>query len=291
MNNNGNKKSNNVGVTNPNLDIFIYSHIPFRPVVTNPCYKILTCSHDAFPRTPLKLIRDYNYPESLSKDNLMWNEYSGIHALAYDPKIYLKDYVGFCHYRRYFYFMDNIFSMNTMFDNFDIVLGEPVYFHKVLNCKEDDYDVASQYGYYHNIKDLLLMADIIKEIHPDMSETVDKVLYENNYLYNSFMSIWKQEDFLDYADFCFPILFEVCKRRNCFTTEDWIKYVTEHRDEYNKPFNSYYSDPKIGGRVIGYLAERLCNIYLHHKWDNGYSLVDKAAVIPWSMIPESQYKV
>ena len=25
------------------------------------------------------------------------------------------------------------------------------------------------------------------------------------------MSIWKQEDFLDYADFCFPILFEVSR--------------------------------------------------------------------------------
>ena len=107
-------------VHNKNLDIFIYSHIPFRPCVTNPVYKILTCSHEDFPITKLQLYRDYNYEGTLSYDNLVWNEYSGIHALANDPKIKLKKYVGMNHYRRYFYWMDKVPEMDVMFENFDI---------------------------------------------------------------------------------------------------------------------------------------------------------------------------
>lgn len=283
---------------NKNLDIFIYSHIPFRPVVSNPVYKILTCSHENFPVTKLKLYRDYKYDDTLSDNNLMWNEYSGIHAMAYDPNIHLKKYVGMNHYRRYFYWLDNVPDMETMFENFDIVLGKPVYFHENMNCDEHDYDVMSQYGYWHNVRDLMKVEEIIKDLYPEMAKTVDKVFYENNYLFNSFMSIWRTDDFFEYADFAFDILETVCDEYNCHTTQEWIDYTKSHYDWYHKQFSEYYSNLDGGGgnsRVIGFLAERVCNVYLHHKWDSGHmkgnSFVDKAALIKWGMIPEEQWKV
>jgi hypothetical protein len=285
---------NNATAGRTDTDIYIYSHIPFRPVVSNPTYKILTCSHEAFPPTKLKIYRDYEYNGSLSDNNLVWNEYSGIHCIAYNDKMPMKEFVGFTHYRRQFYFLDNIFDMQTMFDNYDIVLGDPVYFHKVMRCDPNEYTVENQYGYYHNIRDLWLLRDIIKDMHPEMADTVDDVFENKNYLFNSFMSIWRMEDFLDYADFCFPVLFEFCKQRNCYTSDDWIKYCKDHAEEYQKPYLPYYSNLDGGGgnsRVVGFLAERLCNIYLHHKRSNGSSLVDKAAVIPWHMVPEEKYKV
>ena len=54
---------------NGNLDMFLYSHIPFKPIVTNPAYKVLTCSKDSFD-TELKVLRDYE-GENISDKNLM----------------------------------------------------------------------------------------------------------------------------------------------------------------------------------------------------------------------------
>ena len=92
---------------NENVDIFIYSHKPFKPLVDNPVYKILTNNHAEgkyFP-TELPIYRDYT-GDNISDKNLLYNEYSGFYWLYKNWK--LKDYTGMIHYRRYFKFLNDV---------------------------------------------------------------------------------------------------------------------------------------------------------------------------------------
>jgi hypothetical protein len=65
---------------NHNVDIFIYSHIPFRPVTNNHVFKVLTNSTNMplMFNTDLAIYRDYT-GDNISNSNLMFNEYSGFY--------------------------------------------------------------------------------------------------------------------------------------------------------------------------------------------------------------------
>ena len=82
-----NQKENN------NVDIFVYSHKPFTPIVKNHVYKVLTNSHAESKEfnTDLAIYRDYD-GDNISDKNLMFNEYSGFYWLWKNYP--LKDYVA-----------------------------------------------------------------------------------------------------------------------------------------------------------------------------------------------------
>ena len=107
-----------------------------------------------------------------------------------------------------------------------------------------------------NIKDL---DRIIKKTRPThVVETFYEVMYNNNKLSHYNMFIMKKEDFDKYCEWLFPILFEM---------------------EKNIEF-THYNDQ---GRVFGYMAERLFNVWLK---SNQKKLIFK----PIIRFTENQYK-
>jgi hypothetical protein len=255
-----------------NLDMFLYSHIPFKPIVSNPAYKILTCSKENFD-TSLPVLRDYT-GDNISDMNLMYNEYTGFYWIWKNYN--LKKYIGLNHYRRLYTWCDNIPNMDDMFSFFDIVLNKPVIFKDMVHEEHNNY---TYYSLWHNHEDFELLEEIINEKYPDYKDGFYK-MKNAGYLYNSSMFIMKKETFLDYCNFIFPLLEEFRKRRGFNTTEDAIKWVEERKDLYIKPDHPYY-DIKMQSRIIGYIAERALNAYLMNG-DN--SLEKRAAVIEWGMV-------
>ena len=59
---------------NCNVDIFIYSHIPFRPATKDHVYKVLTTSHEEASKfnTDLEIFRDYT-DKNIADKNIMYN--------------------------------------------------------------------------------------------------------------------------------------------------------------------------------------------------------------------------
>ena len=99
---------------NENVDIFIYSHVPFVPVVENPVYKILTNSHaptEEFNRYPfdvttsggtlccrnLPVFRDYT-GDNISEQNYFYIENTGTYWIW--KNVRNVKYKGQCQYRR-----------------------------------------------------------------------------------------------------------------------------------------------------------------------------------------------
>lgn len=273
---------------NHNVDIFIYSHIPFRPITNNHVFKVLTNCPDlpAVFNTDLAIYRDYT-GDNISGMNLMYNEYSGFYWIWKNYPI--KDYVGMNHYRRMYEMYDNLPNIDDIFKSGKkIILNKPITLtvHEGLPQAGTTMNNKDWYAYWHNVKDLELLGEIINDLYPEYMDGFESMC-NATYLYPSSMFIMDKQTFNTYCEYIFSILNEFRLRRGFWDAEDSVKYVEEHKDEYIKPHLVYY-DVKMQSRIIGYLAERALAAFLMHGGEN--SLEQNAEIFNWGMIAEETYK-
>ena len=229
-----------------NLNIFIGTQKTFTPAVKNDAYKIVVGNHEIENNSNLELIKCKN---DLELDDRFYSE---LYMLYYVSKnIELPKYVGFCHNRRYFSFLDNIPDMDKIFSEYDAVCAKP----KVMKTS-----VKQQYSTCHNIEDLYLVGGIICDKFPHLSKLWHNFINGNIFIpYNMF--IMKREDFKEYIDFVFSILDEYIK----IVGIDINKRIENNKDKYLKNF--YPNDTiEYQYRIGGYTAERLSNLFMMYKF-------------------------
>lgn len=171
------------------------------------------------------------------------------------------DYYGFMHYRRYFsfaqdlklntnYFGDALLHMNDsktlkrlnydeptmrrIIQGYDFIVPEKSSFVNGMTIREQYLD-----SWQHHGEDLACVLSIIHEKYPQFDTVANEYLdSKEGYFCNMF--IMKKSLFEDYSSWLFDILEEHERRRgNAIESYDIASY-----------------------RVSGYLAERLCGIYL-----------------------------
>ncbi|EHO62984.1 DUF4422 domain-containing protein [Dialister succinatiphilus] len=155
------------------------------------------------------------------------------------------DYIGLCHYRRYFAHNGIYTSPEKMkrlilkqedyvdiFKNYDIILPPK---HRIR-----DKTVKEQYAKSHNVRDLDEAIKIIIEKYPDYEDTVNSFFHQSEiYYYNMFAM--KKCYFDNYCSWIFDIL---------FTLEQTIDISS---------YDAHQS------RVYGFLAERLFNVWINQQ--------------------------
>ena len=279
---------------NRDVDIFIYSHIPFRPVTTDHTYKILTNSHlsPKYFNTDLEIIRDYT-GDNISDKNLLFNEYSGFYWLWKNYP--LKDYIGLNHYRRMYcddsknvLEFGNMPDINKIFETNRIILNKP--FKLIVASKTKPSYILNNkdwYALWHNIDDFNKMKEVVNEKYPQYMDGWEK-MEKAEYLYNSSLFTMNKECFLEYCEFIFDILNTYCDEMGFHSNDDCIKYVEERKDIYIHPERSPYNVTKQA-RIVGYLAERVLAAFLMHGGDN--SLETHSHIFNWAMVPKTMYEV
>ena len=176
------------------------------------------------------------------------------------------DYYGFMHYRRYFSFASEHFPTNY-FGDVEMQINDDATFERInfdeasIRSAIEGYDfvvpepgafvdgatMGRQYGIAEEqrAEDLRSVVEIIDERHPDFSAVTRRYL-ESTQGYFCNMFVMRRELFEGYCEWLFDILAEFDRRRD---------------------FSSYGSKSL---RVDGYLAERLCGIYLMWLSEQGY---------------------
>jgi hypothetical protein len=225
-----------------NIDIFIGTQKTFEPAVTNNVYKIIVGNHEIENKSNLELIQCKH--NSILDDTF----YSELYMLDYVANYYpLKKYVGFCHNRRYFSFLDNIPDMDEMFEKYDLITSKPTIYK--ISVKE-------QYGDFHNIEDLYIIGGIIADKYPDYCNMWHNFINGKIFIpYNMF--IMKSEDFREYVKFIFDILDSYLD----IVGTDIHKRIYDNIEHYIKDFypnNTIEYQYRIGG----YIAERLTNLFI-----------------------------
>jgi len=195
-----------------------------------------------------------NYQGDNSGDNISYKNanYSELTTIYWAWKN-LKDldYIGICHYRRYFLFNKFFkhqlklftYAANELFNlkgsikidkmllkNYDFILAEP------LNFGRSIYD---DYAYNHPIEDFDILGEVIKELNFEYFDSFQNLFYNTSDISPYNMFVTSKDNFDKYCNWLFPILFEVEKR------------IIISQDGYQV-------------RVLGFIGERLLNLYVYH---------------------------
>jgi hypothetical protein len=162
------------------------------------------------------------------------------------------DYIGFCHYRRYFLF--NNFFITHVLKRFNYNANQLSLFKRLLNLDEDLFknvdfilpepltlvrSIYDDYAFYHEKQDFDVLGEVIQDLCFDYSNSFTKLFYNTTQLSPYNMFITSKDKFDSYCNWLFPILFEVEKRIQ----------IKE---------NVYQA------RVLGFMGERLLNLYVYH---------------------------
>ena len=160
------------------------------------------------------------------------------------------DYIGLCHYRRYF----NFYTKGLRFQEYEIVSTDQI---KKLKLAIPDisqifksYDIVlprvkkyprtlfQDYSLWHNSEEMRCLEKVIKKRFPDYIDTFTKVMHKNNKLYHYNMFIMPWPRFQDYCSWIFSV----------FTALD-------------NEFRSLNYHP-LQRRVFGFMGERLMTVYV-----------------------------
>ena len=226
-----------------NVDIFIGTHKPFVPSVKNSgVYKIMVGNHPMVWNLGLDIV-ECKHDEPL--DDRFFSEIYMLKWVSENAE--LKDYVGFCHYRKYFSFMDDVPDMDKIFEECDAVVGKEIKF---------DVTNAEQYAKFHNIDDLEIIGEIIEDKYNDYYG-VYKSFMKMKLMFPYNMFIMKKDDFIRYINFVKGVLDEYVK----IVGTDIMKRIEDNKDKYLKNF-SPNDNVDYQYRIGGYLAERLTNVFI-----------------------------
>lgn len=196
-------------------------------------------------------IQGDNTGENISNENPHFCELTGLYWAWKNMEP--VDYIGLCHYRRYFNFNEHgtpfsdctiiksnkfdtldlsLPNMDKLFKHYDVILAKP---------KCYPYSLAVDYSTCQISEDLRTLFSIVNDLYSDYMPEMKFIFYRNNKLSHYNMMIMKWNDFNKYCEWLFNILFEAKNRINI-----------EH---YNA----------IQGRIWGYMSERLLLVYVKHQ--------------------------
>ena len=220
------------------VDIFICTHKEFENTLKNPIYKVINSN-------------DIN--GDVAENGLKGSFYSELLSYFYIREHFkLKKYIGFCSYRKYFSFLDDVPNMDELFEHCDAVVCNPIRFKRTV---EEQYDVC------HNIDDLKILEGIIKEKFPEYESSFQEIMH-NNIIFPCNMFIMKKEDFIEYVDFVKGALDEFVK----VIGTDIEKRIEDNKDKYLKDF-SPNDEVWYQYRIGGYLGERLTSVFILKKFE------------------------
>lgn len=176
-----------------------------------------------------------------------------------------SDIIGFCHYRRYF--AKNIFlkkmtkqDIQKSLEDYDIILPQKRHLN-ITTLEEADSAIDIQ-----KEEDYILLREIIAKESPEYLESYDEFLNEKE-IYNYNMFICRKEIADDYFKWLFDIL-EIFKNQTDFS-------------QYEKG----------NARILGYLSERLLNVYVkkHDLKVNEKYVLHSEARLPIHIIIENKF--
>ena len=185
-------------------------------------------------------LRDNQGDDNISDRNFTFCELTGLYWIWKNSK---DDIVGLCHYRRFFGKNKRFFKQSSILTKNDI-LRQLKDYDVILPSKGmneyNGYTAQEFFNRNHDYEVWEMCRHIISESNKDYLEAFDWFAKEKTgYCYNMF--IMSRELMDEYCSWLFPILFELDKKI------DYSRY-----DSYNT-------------RMVGFVAERLINVWIHKK--------------------------
>ncbi len=193
---------------------------------------IFTMTHKKFqtPKDPIYVplqvgragAEDYGYAgddtgDNISAKNCYYGELTGVYWVW--KNVRTTDYVGVCHYRRYFCTEEGrIFNEKdylSILKDYDIITSK---------CLKLNYSYYDGYASDYNIFDLETTGEVIRELHPSYYETFERLVHGRGTYFGNMM-VTDKALYDEYAQWLFSIFDEVEKRIDPGGYDDYHKRV------------------------------------------------------------------
>ncbi|WP_157359829.1 DUF4422 domain-containing protein [Algoriphagus mannitolivorans] len=243
--------------------IYTMYYKPGRILPLGDFYQPLFCGQFAGKSKLIGLKDDQG--ENISDRNEFYSELTGTYWAWKNTQ---QEIVGVCHYRRYFtaqpepwylklkYFITHPFKIQKGPNPLIYTNNVEKYIPKILTEAEAKeildvhdivlptarrfrYSIRTHYSKYHDIRDMEIVTEILKEKFPEYLNSWEKVL-SGNVLYANNMFILKNDLFQKFMDWWFEMLFEFEKRENLESYQGYQR------------------------RILGFVAERLLTLWVIH---------------------------
>lgn len=210
------------------IQIYTITHVPFNPP-KDPIYiplQVGRALHDDFG-----FLGD-DTGDHISEKNPCYSELTGLYWIWKNGAP--ADYIGLCHYRRYFLndagsLMDESDYMNIL-SKYDVMIAKP---------QTTPYDYRTVYGRAHNPRNLEQTEAVIHALYPEYDEDLQAVM-EGNICYVGNLFAAPVSLFHAYCEWLFSIFSVLETRIDC-----------SGYDEYHR-------------RVFGFLSEQLLYVWIRH---------------------------
>ena len=197
--------------------------------------------HKGVKETPFPDATLINNSKCKEYDHRIWSELAG-YKLLLDKiganKIEDSEWISLSHYRR---------------------ILDPDYYNRITVAQPFvmNMSIAQHYSKCHNIEDLKLCCEAIKEEFPNLVGAAEQV-FNGNILIPYTIGIMPVSQFKDYTNFLFKVLNNVHKKIGTSTYEERIDYIKRHPEWYTGKEDD---KPEYQARIEAFLAERLATVY------------------------------
>lgn len=186
--------------------------------------------------------------DNISRKNPYYSELTGVYWVWKNyPK---SENVGICHYRR---FLVNdagrLFSeaeIESILSRYDLITT------KTLTMRYPYYD---GFSHNHNLKDLEVALDVIKELYPDYYGTLNEMVHKRETWFGNIM-ICKKSLYDEYCSWLFPIFFEMEKKIDVESYDDYHKRVYGFISEFLLFVWATVKQLKVYQCKVGMLGEK-----------------------------------
>ncbi len=211
---------------NNSIAVFTATHVSFH-VPDDPAYVPLHVGREG--KKDLGYIGD-NIGENISHLNSLFGELTGLYWIW--QNITDIEYLGLCHYRRYFLDDDGkIMKRNKylqLLARYDVILAQH------LECTDNYF---SHYNRAHTGEDLKAVGRAIERICPEYMDAFWRAM-NGKVFYSGNLMVTSQKIFKNYAKWLFTILFEASEEIDVSSYDDYHK------------------------RVYGFLSEQMLYVYI-----------------------------
>lgn len=157
-----------------------------------------------------------------------------------------SEYIGLCHYRRYFEHKFAEKDIDYIFRNIDIILPTPIYYTMTMENKL----VRAL-----TLEDEAIFLRVIKKLYPEYEQSVINYLFNNKDIpFNMF--VCRKELFDQFAEWQFSILQE-CEKYISLSNYTRLKRIYGYLAEYLLPIYCFHNKLRIKYEpIVSYIGEK-----------------------------------
>jgi hypothetical protein len=236
---------------NKDAKIFVCTHTDFEPVVRHKVYEVVD-------------VRKFGDNEK-GVPGPFYSEL--LHMYKVSKRKNLPKYIGFCQYRKYFSFLDNLPDIAAVIEQHGMITPTPVDLHMPMH---------HQWGTWGNIEDLDIATAIVNEKYPELAKAWNMNLQKTS-MHPGSLHVMKTEDWKQMVACAWDVTNEYLKRIG----GDIDKRIEANPEKYH--IGQYeFTDQPNERRVGGNICERIVSAWADWKYPNAaqYKLVitaDKVA--------------